>query len=241
MDKQYLLSVIDKYHLNGIVERTSWSVESDIVGIKFISEAKDLVGVIRAPGFEDIKHQEIAVFNTSQLYKLITVTGQFLTLAYKSDKVPKLLIADNQYNLEYVLGDIGRIPKSAKVDEPEYTIEFIISKELIEGFIRAKKALNDVELVTIESVIDSTNSQVISFTIGNIDAHSHKVNFTTPASKMDIPSNSIVFNANYLKEIFSNNRDFTKGLGYLSEEGLLKLDFWSETQIQSTYYMIARD
>jgi hypothetical protein len=241
MDKQFLLSVIDKYHLNGIVERTKWHTNNGVLSVKFISEAKDLVGTLHADGFKDIEGKELAIFNTSQLYKLVGITGQFLTLSYKQDSVPKLLIADQQFNLEYVLGNLSRVPQTADVEEPDYSISFNITKELIDSFIKAKKALSDTEIVSVASAFDETSNQVISFVIGNTEAHAHRISFNTPATQMDIPSNAILFNANYIKEIFNNNKDFQTGTGYLSEEGLLKIHFTTENGISSIYYMVARD
>jgi hypothetical protein len=242
MDKQHLLSIIDKYHLNGIVEKTKWSVKDQSIDIIFAAEAKDLVGQIVADKFEGMEDQELIICNTSQLYKLINITGQFITLNYKKDRVPKLLIADNQYNLEYVLGDPSVIKLSnSSVEEPEYTITFAITKELINGYIKAKKALGDTDIVTIESAFDETQNKVISFTIGNNDTHSHKVNFNTPALQMDIPSNPLKFNAAYIKEIFDNNKDAQDAFGYLNEDGLLKMSFKNESGISSIYYIVARD
>jgi len=242
MDKQHLLSVIDKYHLNGIVERTKWNISNDMLSIKFVSENKDLVGEILSNGFKELDGQELPIFNTSQLYKFINITGQFLTLSYKKDmKSHKLLIADNQYNLEYILGDPARVPKGAEVGEPEYPIEFTITRELIEGYIKAKKALSEAGIVTLESAYDETSNQIIRFTIGNNDAYAHKIIFNSPATKMDIPSNPITFNGEYLREIFNNNKDFTIGNGYLSEEGLLKIKFTNEAGVESTYFMVAQE
>jgi hypothetical protein len=243
MDKQYLLSIIDKYHLNGTVEKTKWVIKDNVLNVQFVSTLKDLTGEVTAKDFT-LPDDEIAVFNTSQLYKLISITGQNVTIElFKKHKLTtKILIADNIYNLEYALSDLLLIPKSPQVMEPSYDVEFSIDKELIDKYIKAKRALSEVNTVRIgaeENMV--THTHVATFSIGESSEYTNKINFETPASLADPMSNSEIlsFNANYIKDIFDSNKDMTSGKGYLNSEGLLKLEFQND-KIISKYFIPAK-
>jgi hypothetical protein len=49
MEKQSLVSIIDKYYLNGIGEKVKWTVKDNVVTIKTFSPTKDMVGIVTAP------------------------------------------------------------------------------------------------------------------------------------------------------------------------------------------------
>jgi hypothetical protein len=243
MDKQHLLSVIDKYHLNGTVERTKWNVKDNVLNVQFVGILKDITGEVIAQDF-NLPDDEIAIFNTSQLYKLISITGQNVTVElFKKHKLAtKLLIADNTYNLEYALSDLLLIPKSPQVMEPNYDVEFSIDRELIDKYIKAKRALSDVSTVRIGAEENlSTRTYVATFSIGESSEFTNKINFETPATKSDELSVADVlsFNADYIKDIFDNNKDMDKGMGYLNSEGLLKFEFKNE-KITSKYFLPAK-
>jgi len=44
MEKQLLVSVIEKYYLNGIHEKVKWTIKDKKVQILFTSATKDLAG-----------------------------------------------------------------------------------------------------------------------------------------------------------------------------------------------------
>jgi hypothetical protein len=52
MEKQLLVSVIEKYHLNGIHEKVKWNVKDKKIQILFTSATKDLAGSIEVDGFD---------------------------------------------------------------------------------------------------------------------------------------------------------------------------------------------
>jgi len=57
MDKLHLLSTLEKYYLNGIVEKIKLQVKDKNITIKFVAPNKDLVGYVSASEFdlEDIE------------------------------------------------------------------------------------------------------------------------------------------------------------------------------------------
>ncbi len=52
MKKLYLEDVIEKYYLNGLVERVKIQIVDKTLYTKFISTQKNLVGVLEAPNIE---------------------------------------------------------------------------------------------------------------------------------------------------------------------------------------------
>jgi hypothetical protein len=53
---------------------------------------------------------------------------------------------------------------------------------------------------------------------------------------MELPSPEFQFNANYLFEIFTENKG-AQGTGYFDENGILKLEFIDENSIKALYYL----
>jgi len=152
MKKLYLLDVIEKYHLGGLVERVKISVNNKTLTSKFIATNKNLIGEITAPNIE-LEDCEFGVYDTSQLLKLLGITDKLLTLNIeKKGKIAnKLLIADADYNLEYTLADTMLTPSIPSFDEPSYDMEANIDKEFIDKFVKAKKALT-TDIFTISSM-----------------------------------------------------------------------------------------
>jgi len=73
MKKLYLEDVIEKYYLNGLVERVKIEVVDKTLTTKFISNQKNLVGTLCAPNIE-LDDCEFGVYDTTQLLKLIGIT-----------------------------------------------------------------------------------------------------------------------------------------------------------------------
>ncbi len=240
MNKQYLLAILEKYYLDGLIERIELNINDEIITTKFVNSNKDLVGVVEAPGFK-LKNNTLGIFETSQLLKLIGVTNQFVTLDTESKGgiSKKLLIADDQYNLEFVLADTNLIPTAPEVEDIEFNINFPVDIEFINKFIKAQKALN-TEIINLNTeFIDSVPS--IKFNLGGTKGYTNKVNFALAVEDIGIPGTSLNFKIKEIKEILSANKDLETGKGYLNEEGMLKFEFVSTEKIKSTYYLVAKE
>lgn len=235
MDRQIFVNMIEKYHLNGIIEKVKWVLDKNEALVEFISPNKDMMGIINSP--LELKDGNIAIFDTSQLLKLINITDKFITLDINSTK---LLIADKEYNLEYALADLMLIPKMPKVDEPSYDFSFDVDIELINKFTKAKKALG-TSIFTIQSKIDPTLGNICEFVIGDNTNHSNKIIFNVPLLTSNIPSGKIIFNADYVKEILEVNKDVEKGTCFISEQGLMKLELKGKDKQKSLYIIIAKE
>jgi hypothetical protein len=241
MKKPYLQDVIEKYYLGGIVERVKIQIIDKTLTTKFISTQKNLVGVLEAPDIT-LPDCEFGVYDTSQLLKLIGITDHFLTLDVELNKgiANKLLIADNEYNLEYALADTMLTPTVPSIDEPLYQMVANIDTEFITKFLKAKKALG-TDVFIIEQGIDHEEKQAMKFTLGGVDKHTNKVNFTLPTTLSSVPGAQIKFPIEEFGEILAANKEIATGVLNVSEDGLLKIEFTNEAGVKVTYLLVGKE
>ena len=239
MEKQSLVSIIDKYYLNGIGEKVKWTVKDNSVTIKTFSPTKDMVGVVTAP-FE-FPDSEFVIFDTSKFLKLVGICNQFLTMDIQLEGkiATKLLLADSEYNLEYALANLMLAPNvNFTVSEFESDYEFDVDTELINNWIKAKKALNS-DTTILKAYTDEDGVPKVNFTLGEPEGHSNKIQFEIPISSLVVDSATLKFNADYLKAIFDANYNAT-GKAYVSNDGAMKLEFEDEEKQKSSYIILAR-
>ena len=239
MEKQLLTSVIEKYYLGGIHEKVKWTIKDKKVQILFTSATKDLAGSVEADDF-DLEDCVLGIYDTNKLLKLVGITNQFIQLNVetKNGTSTKLNIADMEYDLTYHLADLRMMPMETMVlDESQITFNysFNIDSEFIERYNKAKKALGSDE-VKIQALYNDENEKGIYFTLGGKTSHDDKISFQTPNAEMELPSQEFQYNANYLFEIFTENKG-AEGTGWFDENGILKLQFTTENSIKSSYYL----
>jgi len=241
MKKLYLEDVIEKYHLNGLVERVKIQITDKTLTTKFISTQKNLVGTIEAPNIE-LQDCEFGIYDTSQLLKLIGITDHFLILGIEMQgKVAnKLTIADNEYNLEYALADIMLTPAVPSIDEPVYDMTSEVNSEFIMKFLKAKKAL-DTDVFIIEQSIDVDNKPAMKFTLGGVEKHTNKINFTLLTQNNAIPGFITKFPLIEFSEILSANKEFKTGKLSVNQDGLLKIEFETEEGVKATYILVGKE
>jgi hypothetical protein len=241
MKKPYLQDVIEKYYLGGLVERVKIQITDKTLTTKFISAQKNLVGVLEAPGIT-LPDCEFGVYDTSQLLKLIGITDHFLTLDVEVNRgiANKLLIADNEYNLEYALADTMLTPSVPAIDEPTYQMVADVNAEFIAKFLKAKKALG-TDVFIVEQGIDHEEKQAMKFTLGGVDKHTNKVNFTLPTSLSSVPGVQLKFPIEEFGEILAANKEIATGTLSVSEDGLLKIGFTNDENVKVTYLLVGRE
>ena len=78
IEKNHLQSIISRYYLGGLIESVKWEIQNNTLNIAFMSPNKDMIGELECNEFP-IEDCELAIFNTTQLNKLLGVTsGQLL-------------------------------------------------------------------------------------------------------------------------------------------------------------------
>jgi len=198
-----------------------------------------MVGVVT--GAVELVDSEFVIFDTSKFLKLVGICNQFLTtdIQFQGNIATKLLVADNEYNLEYALANLMLAPQvNFTVEEFESDYSFSITNEFIGKWIKAKKALGS-EFCTIDLTTKDTGN-VINFTLGEPEGHSNKIEFEeVPLESKNTIHTALQFNAEYLKSIFDANYG-AAGTMWVSNEGAMKLDFESEDGQKSSYIILAK-
>jgi hypothetical protein len=239
IQKLDLVASIEKYYLGGIIESVKWNVSGGKLHTNFVSPYQDLVGHIECD--LNIEDGTIGIFNTSALLKMLSILEHdILVNVETTHKVPtRLLIEDSNFSLQYTLADPYIIPPSPSIDEPEYDTEFDIDAEFILRFTKAKNALgsNTKDIVRITNFVHEDGVKQAKFILGDPTSHSNKVEFTCDASYEVFHKELLTFNSSHIKEILSVNKEnIQSAKGYISMQGLLKLEFITETG-KTVYYL----
>ncbi len=237
MNKETLMSVVDKYYLNGLCESVKWNVKDKQLNINAVLATKNAITQITCSDV-DIEDSDLCIFNTSQLINLLSITDDFIELKVESIKSTpvKLNISDNQYDLSYHLSDATIIPSVATIDEPpSYDFEFDVNNEFITKFIKSYAALDKNPRFTMQAL--GNEEKEIEIVMGAAEQHANKIKYKETGDYI-IGTDVIPFPANIFKEIFSANKNAT-GKIYVSSMGLAKVTF--EEENIKVIYFVARN
>ena len=238
ISKLQLQSIIEKYHLNGLIENVKWEIDKDKqLTINFTAPSREMIGNITYQGFP-LPESKIGINNTTQLDKLLSITGGELMLDYSREGkiISKLLIADNQFNLDYALADLLTIPKSGEYTGPEeYSIEATLDNEIITALVKAKNALSNSENVVVKPGLTG-----LEFTFGGDVEYDNTVTYSIQNITVNEEATfGLTYNSNLLKEILVANKGAESGTLYINTQGLIKITF-NHGNLQSRYYVVAK-
>ena len=244
MTKLEFQSIIEKYHLDGLVENVKWVINKDkTLSIDFMSPSREMIGNIFISDFP-LPESQIGINNTSQLDKLLSITSNDLHLEYIKEQktITKLLISDGKFNLNYSLADILTVPKVGKYSGPEvYDFEIELSSDHITSLIKAKNALSNSENVVVEVTTSIGGEYQLEFVFGGDIEYSNKITYSikeflvSPGSKF-----KLTYNSELLKLILACNKEAESSKLYMSSQGLMKLTFLHTSGLQATYYVVAK-
>lgn len=234
MDKKLLKLAFEKYYLNGLVESVKVSIKNKEITIDFIpTDNKSLIGKILINNIE-LPDADIAIYSTTQFLKLLKIMDETINInLYKEQGIfTKILLEDNNYDLEYYLADINIISKVPKIKEPEKpSILIPINDEFSKKYLVAKKALGDIKKVKIKIKKDKIN-----FELGDSD-FSNKIKFFISLPQEVTEEINIPFSSDIIAEILSSNSTSESGELSIYHEGLLKFTF-KEKSIVSSYFLV---
>lgn len=244
INKADLVSIISKYYLNGMNEAVKWEIKDNKLTVKFTSPDRSMIGVVTHEGFE-LEDSTIGISNTTQLNKLLAITNGYLSLEYfKQHKlITKLIIADNQFTLNYALADTMIIPKAGEyVGDGQYNIEAMLDNESINAIVRAKSALADTDTVVFKPFINADNELQLEMLFGGDIEHSNKVSFYLPdINTNNLPNNfKAHYNSNLIKEIMYCNKDVSNGTMGINLDGVMRL-YFDNGSTKSEYYLVAKE
>jgi len=242
INKIELQSVINKYYLNGLIEAVKWDIKSNNLNIKFTAPTREMIGEISHGDFK-LEDSSFGISNTSQLLKLINITAGEVMLSFiKNNKIfNKLIIADQQFTVNYSLADILTIPKTGAYNgSSEFEIELELTNEIISALIKAKSALAESSTVVVNPYSSLDGDPQLELTFGGDIEYANKVSYYLNINKNTNQDFELAFNSDLLKEILSCNKDATESKMYVNLEGLIKLEFKTDKTI-STYYIVKKD
>jgi len=238
ISKLVLQSVIEKYHLNGLIENVKWDINKNKqLTVNFMAPTREMLGKVVYNGFP-LPESSIGISNTTQLDKLLAITSGDLVLDYvKEGKIiTKLLLADEQFNLNYALADLLTIPKPGEYNgAEEYDVEVKLDNEIISALIKAKNALTNSENVVVEPDLLG-----LGFTFGGDVEYANKVSYFIQNITQPENTFKLTYSSNLLKEILVCNKDMDEGTLYVRGDGLMKMIFNKEN-LQSVYYIVAKE
>ena len=244
ISKSELQSVISKYSLGGLVDAVKWEVKDKTLTIDFQPPTREMVAKVVHTSF-DLEDCEIAIYNTSQLDKLLAITSGDLNLQLeKQHKLPvKLVIEDASFTLNYSLSELRLIQEPDKVRDPNnYVVESNLESDAISAIIKAKNAIqSDKDNVNFTITTNFDNEQVLTMIFGDDSYHTNKVEYIVPNTVItgDHFDFNIPFNSEMIRVVLANNKDADKATMKLNINGLLLLEFESKNW-KSTYYILRK-
>ena len=244
INKADLTSIISKYYLNGMNEAVKWEIKDNNLTIKFTSPDRSMIGVVTYEGFE-LEDSTIGISNTTQLNKLLNITNGYLSLEYQKQHkmIIKLIVADNQFTLNYSLADTMIIPKAGEyIGDGQYNIEATLDNESINAIVKAKSALVDTDTVVFKPFTNADNELQLEMLFGGNIEHSNKVSFYLPNIETNnLPPNfKAHYNSNLIKEIMYCNKDVPNGVMGINLDGVMRL-FFDSGKLKSEYYLVAKE
>ena len=244
--KNKLQSIISKYYLGGQVESVKWVLNEGTLTIDFMAPTKDMIGRLNVGGFPLNHDGTLAIFNTTQLNRLLNVLAGDLMLDAERTKAvfTKLNIQDAKSTINYSLADPMMIQKVGEVDEDvNWQVKATLDNEDFQTFVRAAASIQGNELVTLTPTEDIVGTSVLQFTFGERMEFSNKVEFHVNAEFEENvrQDNKIPFSSEMLKEIFNANKTSDECQLSFVDDGLLRLIFRSEDEnIDSTYFVVRK-
>ena len=244
--KNTLQSIISKYYLGGKVESVKWVVEDKKLHIDFMAPTKDMIGRLSCDNFPLSTDGTLAIFNTTQLNRLLNVLAGDLMLDTERTKavLTKLIIQDSKASINYSLADPIMIQKAGEVDENiDWKVQATLENEDFHTFVRAASSIQGNEIVTLAASKDSIDTPIINFVFGERMEFSNKVEFQVNATFGDDvrEDNKIPFNSEMLREIFNANKTSDECHLSFVDDGLLRLIFTSEDEgINTTYFVVRK-
>ena len=234
MQKTKLNRFIQKYNLNGNVNRVKWTAKDNILSTSFVTEDKSLMGNVSVSNFQ-FDDGDIGVYTTDQLVKLLGVLGEdvVLNVSRSGDKAFSLKVKNGVVSVDYTLSDLSVIPDPPKLKRlPDFQTQIKVDSNFIDTFIKGKSALSESETFTI--VNGSTGPQVV---IGYSSTNTNRVNIPVEVTSNGLNDN-ISFNANLFKDVLSANKECSTATLEVSNDGLARINFKVD-DYDSTYYIVA--
>lgn len=225
MQTKDFISVIKKYYLDGRCVSAKWVVKEKNLTMELSTESKDLL--IHLDSNIDLEDGEFGIYDTDKLLQFLGALDSEISIQYEyqKNKPIGLKLSDKVINAVFMLADISIFePVNSLKSVPTFDVVINLNKELIDRFIKSKKALPDAKVVAIITQMNDDVDFIINF-------QEHNTNRITIPTKATIenPIELIAFDADVITAIFSaNNGDYREGKMSINGRGLAMIEFTGE-------------
>ena len=233
MKKSDLLNFVGRYHLAGATTSVKWDAKDGALQTEFITDDQNVIGHINASNL-DLGSNELGVYATPQLVKMLTAVGEDLTVDVNTvEKTAVSLNAnDKDVDMTFMLADLSVIRQVPDLkNTPDWNASIDITDSFRTKFIKAKNALPESENFGIKCS-DGTVEMIMNYS--SINTNRIKFELEAPGST---DMGVICFSSTLFKEILQANKDAETGKIEISEAGLSRVSFTGKT-FSSTYYLV---
>jgi|TARA_R110002096_G_scaffold230709_1_gene420370 hypothetical protein len=233
MKKNDLLNFVGRYHLAGATTSVKWDAKDGTLQTEFITDDQNVIGHINATNL-DLGSNELGVYATPQLVKMLSAVGDDLTVNVNAvDKTAVSINAnDKDVDMTFMLADLSVIRQVPDLkNTPDWNASIDITDAFRNKFIKAKNALPESENFGIKC-----NSGVVEMIMNYSSINTNRIKFNEPAPN-STDMGVICFSSTLFKEILQANKDAETGKIEISEAGLSRVSFTGKA-FSSTYYLV---
>ena len=236
MEKVILERFISKYNLGGSAEAVLWVKKDDELKTRFISDDKNVLGVVTLDGFKELDDSNIPIPDTTQLKSLLGVLESDIKLSFgkTGTRASSIQIKDGSTKVAFMLADEKIIPEVPNLKQlPPFEIEISVDKKFSNTFVKAKNAMGDsADTFTIIS----TGGKKAQVVLGHSSINSNRVTLEALAPVNDT-IDAISFSAKYLREVLLANKECESGIMKIASKGLCYVTFEDTDGFSSDYYL----
>lgn len=245
MQKADLLEFIKLYNLGGEIESTVWETNNTELSTRFITGDKSMIGDVsmKFVGVTEFGNNEFGVLTTKLLINMLSIFGSKVVnvkpriIEHDGEKKAASLHFDDGdgSKMDFMLADISTVQRSKGLKQmPEmWDLRFDLSTEFIDKYNRSKSALSMCKIFTLAPTENGYNL-IFGYSAINTNRVYVPMSESTGENNVD---RLISFNAGYMKNILSANKDAKVKQLLVSNEGLAWLHFEDE-KYETNYYLV---
>lgn len=224
ISKSDFISIIKKFHLNGLLEKVKFNVKD---GNLFIDQKPD-DGSFRVTLNANLPIPDgtFGIGTPNELISLLSALSDEFDVSYHfvKNKAVGLNLSDDKATITYVYLDESVVQSETKVpQELDWDLTIDLTKDFMTKVIQLKKALSNPKCLAISPMGDKVDW------IMNYDPTSN-VNYINLAGTATICKTTQIhgFDANLIASIFEANKDFRTATLKISDEQIAWFTFMGE-------------
>ena len=217
MEKQSLANVLARYDIGPKTSNNpnavKWKIQDGQLTVHHLTQEAGCRLVVSTP--LELEDAEFGVYDPGKLQKMLQALDSNIEM-----RIVKhiMYLQDATTTAQFILSPLDII-FTEQYKDPEHdrpfkeiphpNVEFVLTKEFRQRFVKAKSALPEATLFSVSaSSLGSDNS--VEFVINYSQHQTNQIKMTMPAT-INADLDLVAFSADFLGEIFSVNSDFESG------------------------------